>query len=593
MQTVKPYSVPSWLHESLQMLRPPEDLTVSEWAAAYRQLDIKTSSMPGPWLNDRTPYLVGVMDAFNNYEVSKIVLCFGTQMGKSEAENNIVGYVIDQDPSPTMFVYPTDKLAEWVSENRLVPMIRACPSLNRKFDSLRSQKQELQFQGMYLALVGSNSPSNLASRPIKYLFFDEVDKFPGASKKEADPISLATERLKTFPNSKIVMASTPTLKDGQIWTALESCDVEMHYFVPCPHCGEMIELHMSNLKWPGEESGLTVRERADQAVYACQKCGAVIADYHKDAMLRAGEWRSVKENAPVHRAVGFWINSLYSPFVRFSEMAYEFLTSKDDPERLQNFVNSWLAEPWEDRVNGTDADLVLEHQTDVPEFVVPEWAVLLTAGVDVQHDCLYYTVRAWGAGFKSQNIMHGQVLHWGELTEVLNGIFTREDGARMQISLAYIDSSDGNTSDEVYDYCSRYRDWVTPIKGSAAPMTQPLSKNLIELPSSKANGMKRVMIDTGLFKDWIAGRMHRAVDAVGAWLVYKDCDLEYAQQVTSEHKVREKMASGRYREKWVPKRSHAANHYLDCEVYAFAAAYEKAGRTRLLDMSAPEDGGCA
>ena len=208
--------VTEYQYDALQFLRPPEQLTVSEWAEEYRMLDMKSSAMPGPWSNDVTPYLVGVMDEFNNYETEKIVFVKPTQVGGTEALHNMIGYIVAQDPSPTMIVYPTESLAKSVSENRLQPMLKATPELKSKFDE-NSQLLELQFEGMYLTLAGSNSPSGLASKPIRFLLMDEIDKYPGASSKEADPIKLATERTKTFHNKKIFMTSTPTIKTGHIW----------------------------------------------------------------------------------------------------------------------------------------------------------------------------------------------------------------------------------------------------------------------------------------------------------------------------------------------------------------------------------------
>ena len=143
----------------------------------------------------------------------------------------MLGYIIQQDPSPAMIVYPSDKLGESISENRIKPMLKSSPALKRLFKEFQSQKLELQFDGMYLTISGANSPSSLASKAIKYLFLDEVDKYPGASKKEADPISLARERVKTFRNSKVYLTSTPTISAGHIWKSLMGADIEKHYFV--------------------------------------------------------------------------------------------------------------------------------------------------------------------------------------------------------------------------------------------------------------------------------------------------------------------------------------------------------------------------
>lgn len=564
----KKFEVASYIHEALRQLNPPEDITVSEWAQKYRMLDAKTAAMPGPWRNDKTPYLTEIMDELNNYETEEIVFCKCTQVGGTEAELNMLGYIVGQDPAPSMVVYPSDKLGESISENRIKPMMTASPTLRERYLELRSQKMELQFEGMYLTISGANSPSSLASRAIKYLFLDEVDKYPGASKKEADPISLARERTKTFANRKIYMTSTPTIKSGHIWKNLLDCDVEKHYFVPCPHCGEMIELKFANLKFPQKEEGQTASDRADQAVYVCQECGCIINDQHKGKMLRYGEWRIVKENNSARRKIGYWISVLYSPFVRFSEIALEWINSQGDNERMQNFINSWLAEPWEDTRLTTSADVVLERQTEFEEFTVPTWAKFITGGVDVQETCLYWTIRAWGNFITSQNIAHGQAMSWTDIERVMNYGYQKEDGTQLVVSLCLIDS--GFDADAVYDFCANNSDWALPVKGSSRVMTEHFHLSKINKTDSKAYGMNLAVVDGGKYKDMIAARMQKE-NGRGAWMVYQGCDMEYAKQVTAEHKVQIKKGT-QLVTTWELKASHTDNHYLDCEVYALAAA---------------------
>lgn len=558
------YPVTPYQKQALASLQPPEDLTVSEWAERYRVLDAKTSGSPGPWRNDKTPYLVGIMDELCNYETEEVIFVKPTQVGGTETILNSIGRIIQQDPSPTMVVYPSDTLGESIKKNRIDPMLNASPELKRRYHESDSSVSELQFDGMYLVIVGSNSPSQLASRPIRNLFLDEVDKYPGASKKESDPISLATERTKTFRNRKIFKTSTPTLKTGHIWKAMEAADQIRHYFVPCPHCGEYIELVWQQVKFPNED-GMTYADRAEFAVYECQNCHGIITDRHKPEMLRHGEWRTVEEKTQFPRKVAFWINTLYSPFVRFSEMVKAFLTSKDDPDLFQNFTNSWLAEPWEDTKLKTNADLVLERQTTLPEFIVPKWARLLTAGIDVQETSIYYTIRAWGNYLTSQNIAHGQVYNFAEIERIMNLQYAREEsGEPLVVSLALVDS--GDNTDLVYDFCASNADWALPSKGSSHPMDTHFRISKVNKTDSRAYGMQLAIIDTGKYKDMIAGRMRKR-NGTGSWMVYRGCDREYAEQVTAEHKVNVKSGQ-RTIQAWVLKTSHADNHLLDCEVYA-------------------------
>ena len=558
---LKPYQF-----RALQYLKPPENITVSEWAEKYRILDSKSSAMPGPWSNDITPYLKGVMDEFNNSETEKIVFVKPTQIGGTEALQNMIGYIVAQDPAPTMIVYPTDALAKSVSENRLQPMLRATPELKERFDE-NSQLLELQFDGMYLSLVGSNSPSGLASKPIRFLMLDEVDKYPGASSREADPIKLASERTKTFHNSKIYITSTPTLKTGHIWREKEKADIEKHYFVPCPHCGEYIELKWSQIRLPNEE-GMSYADRAEFATYCCQKCGSAITDNDKQDMLIKGKWKTVRHDTKYARSVAFWINTLYSPFVRFSEVAGEFLRTKNDPEEFQNFVNSWLAEPWEDSKLKMTENLVLERQTGIKQYILPSWAKMLTAGVDVQETSVYWTIRAWGDYLTSQNIAHGQSLSLEDITEVMNAEYQTENGEKAIVNLALIDS--GDQTDMVYDYCAVNSEWALPVKGASHAMLGNYKISTINRTGSRHDGTRLVLVDGGKYKDMIAGRLQKE-NGRGSWMVYEGCDEEYAKQVTSEHKVNVRGSHGT-RQKWEPKTSHADNHYLDAEVYALAAA---------------------
>lgn len=590
---MRKYTCKEYIKGALLYLQPPESMEVSEWAEKYRILDSKTSAEPGPWNNGRTPYLKGIMDEFTNYETEEIIFVKPTQVGGTEAMLNMLGYVIQQDPSPTEIVYPTETIAESFSSKRLQPMILAAEPLRQKYDE-NSPMLELNFSDMFVKIVGANSPVGVSSFAMKYLFVDEIDKFPGASKKEADPVSLAEERSKTFRGRKVYKTSTPTLRTGHIWKAKEAADAEKHYFVPCPHCGKFIELKLSNLKWPGKDrdmvdaygadaikermgaieegedgEGLSDRDRAEFAFYVCQECGAVITDQQKIQAVRRGHWETVRQNTQFVKRVCFWLNTLYSPFVRFSEIAAKFMETKDDPEKFQNFVNSWLAEPWEDTKLKTSKELVLERQTELPAFTVPEWAKLLTGGVDVQENCVYWTIRAYGDYITSQNIAHGQAYNLAEVEPIMNMEFRKASGEPMIVNLCLIDS--GYDADATYDFCALNADWALPCKGSSNPMQNHFKISTVNKESSRAYGMNLVIVDGGKYKDMIASRMRRP-NGRGSWMVYKGCDEEYADQVTAEHKINVRSAGGKVKQEWRQKESHNDNHYLDAEVYSLAGA---------------------
>lgn len=569
-------------------LKPPKELTVSQWAERFRVLD-GASNLKGRWSNDVTPYLVGIMDSLNDPDVRKIFFCKASQIGGTEALINMLCYIIHRSPAPTMIVYPNDDLAKDISNDKLKPAFRLIPEIKRIFSENASKELRLKFKTMTLYLRGSGSPSKLASKEIKYLFFDEIDKMGGATQKEASPYNLALERTKTYrPQEKVYACSTPTVKANYIWELCEGADEVRHYFVKCPHCGEWIELLFKQIRFDKDEGeAMSAYERAQTAKYVCQECGCEIADADKPRMLREGQWRAVKKRGVGRpRTVGFWLSSLYSVFLRWSDVAEEFLNSKDDPERLQNFTNSWLAEAWEDTQLKTTEDLVMERQTDLEEFIAPGWAKLLTGGVDVQEASLYYTIRAFGDYTTSQCVTHGQALSFGEIERVMNGEFKTEDGRVMIVNLALIDS--GFQADDTYDFCIDNADWALPCKGSSNPMASRYKISKVDKTDSRAYGTQLVIVDGDKFKDSIASRMRRK-NGRGSWMVHKGCDEEYARQVTAEHKIYARAANGTRRLKWTPKRSHADNHYLDCEVYAMAAA-EMLGVRRLhLEAEEPRE----
>ena len=565
---VKPFSAPAWIMPAIQSLRPKICVPASQWAEENRVMP-DTNAIPGPMRNSLTPYLVEIMDAAtSNSSLEQLIFVKSAQTGGTTAAENILGCLIDQQPAPAMIVYPSDDLAERTVDAKFLPMIRGCKVLSGKYRESLSSKLRLKFSAMTVYLTGANSPADLSSTNIRYLFLDEVDKFPGASKKESDPVSLAIERTKSYASNRFIfMTSTPTLRTGRIWRAKEDADAEKHYFVPCPHCGQFIELKFAQLKWPSKEEVPDITERSGRACYACQACGGIVTDRERAAMVQNGRWQFVRKNTSSPQSVAYWISTLYSPFTSFVKIAREAIQSADDPERMQNFKNSWLAEPWEPAIAQTSADLVMKRQTDCPAWSLPPWTKLLTGGVDVQHGSLYWTIRAWGPGMTSQNVAHGQALSMAEVERVMNTAFLTPDGQTMMVELALVDS--GDQTDAVYEFCMHNSDWARPCKGVSS-LQGMYRISTVNKPGSRANGLQLVLVYGDSYKDMIAARMQRD-NGTGSWMVHKDCDLDYANQVTAEQKV-PKRSSGTLAFTWEPKTSHAANHYLDCEVYAAAAA---------------------
>lgn len=510
------------------------------------------------------------MDRFTDPLIEKIVLCFGAQLGKTETELNMIGYALDQTSSPTMMVYPTDTIAKFASDKRVQPMIKSVKSISDKFDE-NSKLLELDFNnGNYMVLVGANSPSSLSSRSIKYLFFDEIDKYPAFAGKEADPIKLATERTKTFVDKKIVMVSTPTVESGNIWQAFMSANERRQYYVPCPHCGLSQVLKFKQIKWP-EEHNDNVDMIRDTAYYECEHCGERIFDKHKMEMLRRGEWRAVNESQSKVRSVSYHLSSIYSPWVTFGDVAYEFKNSKGTPAKLMNFINSWLAEPWKSSKTKSTQNLEFT-QSNYPCGVVPDKAVLLIASVDVQLDHFWWEVRAYAPGVKSYLIDYGQASTWEDLEEIIiNREYPSEYGEPRQVMKAGIDS--GFRTDEVYQFCSRFPEVCIPVKGSSNHSTMAAPYTMTSLEKGVVGGLKLYVLNTDYWKDFIFARMIRPADEDGTIHLYKACPQEYSDHLRSEEKQEiRNVKTGAVTVQWKPLTSHPVNHLLDTCTYNAAVA---------------------
>ena len=546
--------------------------------------------MPGPWRTARTPYLREVMDIFKARYLRRIVLCFGTQLGKSETLLNLIGYCVAEDPGSMLMVCPTGALGQTISKNRIEPMIMSCEAVRKMWLPDLSEKLEIQFIGMYLAIVGANSPSNLSSRPVRYIFGDEIDKFPARAGNDSSPIELATERTKTYSNRREVLASSPTYSTGAVWSAYQNCQLQKRYYIPCPYCNTMQTLEFRNVKWPEEFNAedFSKEERTmlvlSHSYYECPMCHERIYDMDKISMLSRGEWRAVKnitdgqgksiwseDPSPQARpdSIGYNLSSLYSPWVTFGQIAQKFLRSKDDPITRMNFVNGWLAEPWEPAATRMNSDAVMELERSYERMTVPKEAQLITCGVDVQMNHMWYEVRAWGPRITSWLIDYGRVETWAEIEDILDRPWKCEDGAEALINLMFLDS--GYRTEEVYEFCAAHSGLAFPTKGSSSTIVKsPLIESQVE--RAEWGGLKLFIVDTKYYKNFIAGRIRPTSENPARWFVYKGVHREYAEQICSEHLVKEVDGRGNVKEIWKPVTEHTPNHLLDCSVLATAAA---------------------
>lgn len=550
---------------------PEGNLTVSQWAERYRYVSLERVADPGlagRWKNSTTPYLVGPMDAVTDPTVNEIVFVKSSQVGGTEFINNVLGYYIHIDPATVLYVCENEGKARAWSVESFAPMIRDTPVLADIFGQAKERDssnmiEAKAFRGGHFALAWATSPATLSSRPRRIVLTDETDAF--APTKEGDPVKLAEARTKTAKTQrKIIHVSTPRDKETSVIEPMFKDSTAEKFFLPCLHCNEYQALKWSNVRW--DESPI-------DAYYICDACGVIIENEEKADMLAKGQWRPTNPEYIGNRR-GFWINELYSPFTTWGEMAVAFIESKPYPDKLKVFINTRLAETWEEKGEQIEyADL--QFHREEYEAEVPQGVVLLTAGVDVQGDRLECEIVGHGRDLESWSIdyriFYGSPAFpdvWDELSDYLMSDFESISETYHRVAAAAIDSG-GHHAAQVYKFCKANagRRWFA-IKGASMP-----GKPLVSKPSLVGKQkVKLFSVGTDTAKDEIFAclKIGEAGPGYAHFPARDPYDEKYFKQLCSEKKIT-KYVQGVAKQVWVKVHESVRNEALDCRVYGIAA----------------------
>jgi len=434
---------------------------------------------------------------------------------------------------------------------------------------------ELHLMRQTIALQGAQSPQQLASRPIKLLFADELDKWPAASKKEADALSLAMERLKTYRDHKAILSSTPTVESGPIWQEYLAGS-QHQYHVPCPECGALFVLQWEQVQYPADAKSEYIRANT---CLICPECGAAIEERHKHGMLEHGEWRSSSPDAP-EDVRSYQLSELYSPWSSWGALAVKYKAAEQQYNEgivgpAQNFCNSSLAMPW--RVKGessADQNILLNLRDERSRGVVPDGALALTLGVDTQKLGFWYVLRAWGVRLESWLVDCGFCTEFETVRDIAMARYTTASGRDLHVSMGLIDSGGTTASDgantrtaEVYDFCRTVPN-MAPIKGYSRGLTTPWKVTRLDsMPDGKPinGGLLLYRLQTNYFKDTLTAKLQVELGNPGCFWLHGDIEPEsdYLRHMT----VEERQQDGT----WQNPRGKR-NDLWDCEVYNLAAA---------------------
>ena len=562
-------------------LRPTERLTVSEWSNKYRRLSVKSSSESGKFRTSRTPYIEEPMNCLSAHDdTERVVMMFASQLGKTESMNCALGYFIDHAPAPALIVNSTIEMSKRLSKQRLDPMIEETPVLKAKIAPPRSRDSSntmmaKDFPNGFFILTGSNSATGLRSTPCKYVLMDEVDSFVTDVDGEGDPVELAVKRATTFPKRKILLTSTPTIKDFSRIEAEYLKSDQRVYKIPCPLCNFYQKLEWKQLKFN--------KENLKETKYECISCKGLFDERHKTKMLRKGKWEPQSEGDGITK--GYRLNGMYSPlgWLSWEQMAREFLAAKKDAPLLKTFVNTRLSETWSDDFESAlTAEGLLKRCEEYTEGSCPDGVLFITQGVDCQKDRLEVSTWGWGANEESWLIEHfvingdpHQLQVWKDLDYFINRDYEHENGKTIKPVITAIDSGGIHTS-EVYQYArERQALGVIAIKGQSIRNKPPIGKPTRVDINIKGKSLKKgsllypVGVDT--VKNTLIGRLKSNAEDSDAYIhFHATTGEEYFKQITSERQQLKTNRAGFQVTMWV-KKPNQRNEALDCWVYSYAA----------------------
>ncbi len=578
-----------------RIFRRPKLVTVSEWNE-LNERHIPVTHRDKRWKNVNAPYAVGPMDAALFPSVREEVICAPPQTAKTEILFSVLAYLIDQRPGPAMYIMQGEKDARTMCRDRIRPMIKGTPVLAEYLASDDDDKSplNLRLQHMLFYPGWGSSVSALASKPLRYVIFDEEDKMPETFKKETDPIRLGKLRTRTYTGSELVLrACSPTVEEGSIWRGLNSCQVVFHYAVRCPFCGHYQVMRFKQVKIPSDERDPEKIESKRLAWYECEALGCRWTDLDRDQAARKGRWITddgvelfTYLDAERPTRIGFHYSALIVETVSMSATIAEHLRGLKDINARKNFSNAFMAEPWVIYSTSRTEEQILALRDDRPRGVVPgpdddglPVVAALTAGIDTQDERLfYYVIRAWawGTEWTSWLVQEGMLQpgigsdtsEWNLLENLLwSAPFRDPAGGEHWVELAIQDSR-GHRTLEVYDFCRRFPRRILPYTGLQTQAQPTIFRKVEHYPGTDKPypaGLKRLNVHSNFFKDRLATHLQIPAGDPGHFALHSEVSEDYARHLCAEY-VDEKAGFWR-----CP--NYKRSDWWDCEVMAMVGWY--------------------
>lgn len=587
------------VRSGLRPLLVPTPMRLSQWMAKHFYLSEESSYEKGKW--QAYPFQTSIADCMGHDDIPFVTWRKPSRVGYTKIFLAAIAYFAEHKRRNQVVYQPTDDDRDEFVTTELEPMLRdvqvmrrAFPKFNRK--SKENTLRQKRFLGCLLHLRGARAAKNFRRLTVDNVYYDESDGFDADVEKEGSPFKLGDKRLEgaTFPKS--IAGSTPKMKGFSLIENREAeADQQFRFHVPCAHCD--VE---HQLVWGGKDSPYGFKWRGDDpdsAAHVCPHCGAWMTQAEYLQVWKRGRWKTHAGlwidpecrfltmddiEVPPPRHVAFHLWTAYSPQATWSSIVREWLSAVDkartgNDSDLKTFINTTLGESYEQEVERTESGTLEKRAEDFPLRTVPQGAVKLACGVDVQADRWECVTWAIGRGEETWAIDY-QVIYgnpadqreWNDKLEpYLETAFQHAGGAELRIDAAAIDTG-GHFTHQCYVFVRNrpQRKWFA-VKGESRPGKPIKSSSSLQDVNERGRvvrrGVRLWFVGTDTAKDLLHGRLQVTQPGPGCVHFSRHLPREFFEQLTSESRVPVRTSRGEeYR--WI-KPAGRRNEVLDCTVY--------------------------
>ena len=411
--------------------QPRQKISVVEWCKKHVRMPY--SAIQERFDLDRARYIElpleygGGNQILNGSRVWMTTVIGAVQSSKSTLEEALACYFISQDPGPMMWNFQTNDDASEAAKMRLMSLFYATEPVAKLLPPKFSTKM-VSFDRLALIIQGAEARSNLQSKSIRIQINDEFWMWPHGHVGEA------LKRVTAFWNKVVVNVSTGAVVGSEAHQTFLN-GTQHEWMFTCRCCGKQQKYHIKRAA-QGDKGGLTWDDDArvdgswnkqrvkDSVRYECdnEKCSHVYYDtaIDRENMLHSSEYVQQNFN-PKPGEVSFHYNAMTVPWIRWADLAEEFLTAtatahRGDLRLLQEFVQKRLADFWENRPLD-DEVVVTPGGYFLGEMPVWDDEYIRFGGADVQDDHFWVVMRAYALNGDSKMVSCGRIDTWEELRQ--------------------------------------------------------------------------------------------------------------------------------------------------------------------------------